>query len=324
MTTTTALALTGLPAHQRARITGWLLLAERGWHLFPVRAGDKRPAIREWQHRATTDLDRLTRYFVEHPAANAGIACGPSELYVIDADTAKPGSDGPPGGGIAALAELAAPHGGLPATWTVCTPSGGRHHTFERPAGAELGNTARALGPLLDTRGAGGYVLAPGCWLAPIPARRDRPGHPGGSYELLDDTDPVPLPIWIPEALTERRAMTVSAAPERSSGAGGWSQRYVEHVKGQELRRVLSAGRGKHNEAVFTAARALGQLAAGGALAMGEAEVLLTRAAAGIAASSCDCTMRELVASIRSGLDYGARRPRRQPQLENTGRRRSA
>lgn len=313
-----------LPAHQTSRIAGWLLLAERGWHLFPVRAGDKRPAIREWPHRATTDLNRLIRYFTEHPASNAGIACGPSGLYVIDADVPKPGAGGLPGGGIAVLSELAATHGGLPATWTVATPSGGRHHYFRRPAGAALGNTARTLGSLLDTRGAGGYVLAPGCWLAPTRAHLSRPGHLGGWYELLDDTDPAELPTWIHRALTERRATAASAAPERPRSAGAWPSRYVDHIVGEELRRVHSAGPGQHNSAVFTAARALGQLAAGGALDHHQAEQLLTRAAARIAGGPCDCTPRALAASIRSGLTYGARRPRRLPQLEDTHRRYSA
>ena len=74
-----------------------------------------------------------------------------------------------------------------------------------------------------------------------------------------------------------------------------------------------SAGRGEHNSAVFTAARALGQLAAAGAIDPDHAEQLLTRAAGPIAAGPCDCTPRGLAASIRSGLAYGARRPRHVP-----------
>ncbi len=323
MTTTSAI-LAGLPPAGRARIAGWLQLAAQGWHLFPVRAGDKRPAIRDWPNRATADRDRLARFYAEHPAMNAGIACGPSRLYVIDADMPKPGAGGPPGGGIAVLSELAATHGGLPATWTVATPSGGRHHYFRCPAGAELGNTARVLGPLLDTRGAGGYVLAPGCRLAPNPARLSRPGHHGGSYELLDDTDPAELPTWIHRALTERRATAVSAAPEWPRAGGDWPSRYVDHIVGEELQRIHNAGPGEHNSAVFTAARALGQLAAAGALDHHHAEQLLTRAATRIAAGPCDCTPRALAASIHSGLTYGARRPRRLSQLEDTHRRYSA
>jgi hypothetical protein len=92
---------------------------------------------------------------------------------------------------------------------------------------------------------------------------------------------------------------------------------YVAAVVRDELDRVHRAGSGQHNAAVFTAARALGQLAAGGALDMAEAEALLARAAP-MAAGPCDCTTRGLGASIRSGLAYGARRPRRLPAVEQS------
>ncbi len=85
--------LAELPPGARTRITGWLACAERGWHLFPVRPGDKRPAIAAWQHRATTDPTQLLKFFRTHPKFNAGIACGPSGLYVIDADMPKPGTN---------------------------------------------------------------------------------------------------------------------------------------------------------------------------------------------------------------------------------------
>ncbi len=324
--------LADLPTAVRARVAGWLLLAERGWHLFPVRAGDKRPAIRDWQHRASADPARLLEFYRHRPSFNAGIACGPSGLLVVDADTPKPAH---PEiryvSGVQVLAELATAHAAeLPDTFTVSSPSEGQHRYFTAPPGPgpdnRLGNTCRALGPLLDTRGAGGYVLAPGCRLAPRPAAPGRPGHPGGSYELLDDTDPAELPTWLRQALTEHRPTAVSAPAEPSRAAGRrWSGRYVDAVVRAELDRVQRAGPGPHTPAVFTAARALGQLAAAGALDHGQAEGLLTRAAAGIAAGPCDCTTRELAASIRSGLTHGARRPRRLPTpVEHPTRKASA
>ncbi|MGQ0573891.1 MAG: bifunctional DNA primase/polymerase, partial [Pseudonocardia sp.] len=168
-----------LSSTHRARLAGWLDLAARGWALFPVRPAGKAPAIAGWQDRATTDPDRLERFFTAHPDHNAGIACGPSGLLVIDCDTPKPLTGTEPDAdagasrdGWAVLAELASGRGGLPDTWTVSTPSGGRHLYFRAPAGVVLGNTGRTLGPLLDTRGRGGQVLAPGSRL------------PNGGYEL--------------------------------------------------------------------------------------------------------------------------------------------
>jgi hypothetical protein len=262
---------------------------------------------------------RLLRYFAAHPHHNAAIACGPSGLIVIDCDQPKV-----PGGeptGAANLAELANRHGqSLPPTYTVSTPSGGTHLYFQAPkpaaGAAPLGNTSRTVAALVDSRGDGGYVLAPGSWLAPQPAAGGRPGRPGGSYELLDDTPPAPLLTWLHRALSTDRPMSYSAPAEKVVAAPRSLGRYVAAVVRDELDRVHRAGPGHHNASVFTAARALGQLAAGGALGMAEAEALLTRAAAPIAAGPCDCTTRGLAASIRSGLAYGARRPRRLPAVE--------
>jgi hypothetical protein len=294
------------PAH-RARLAGWLDLAARGWALFPVRPAAKQPAISRWQDRATTDPERIAGFFTVHRDHNAAVACGPSGLLVIDCDTPKPAVPSEPAGpdGAGALAELAAPRGGLPTTWTVTTPSGGRHLYFRAavpgPGRGRLGNTAGALGPLLDTRGHGGYVLAPGSRL------------PNGGYELLDDTDPAQLPGWLAWHLSVHGSPAISAAPERPTAALGDRTAYVTAVVRAELQRVTHAQRGGHNAAVFTAARALGQLAAGGALDPAAADAELRRAAAHIVAGPCDCTARDIATTIASGLAHGARRPRRLP-----------
>jgi hypothetical protein len=284
-----------------------------------------------WARHASTDPNRLIGYFTHHPDHNAGIACRPSGLLVIDCDLPK--RDGETGDGAANLHQLATSRGHtLPDTYTVATPSGGRHLYFRTPAGAgglpELGNTARTLAPLLDSRGGGtgdgGYVLAPGSRLTPQPATRSRPGHPGGSYELLDDTDPAQLPTWLHRALTESRSAGLTGPAHRPCQPLSAPGRYLAAVLRQELERVHNAGRGQHNAAVFTAARALGQLAAGGALDPGHAEQLLTDAAARIAAGPCDCTTAGLAATIRSGLAHGTRRPRHLPTVEHTHRKASA
>ena len=79
----------GSPA-DRARLAGWLDLAARGWHLFPVLPGRKQPAIPAWESRATTHPETIVDYFTAHPDHNAGIACGPSRLLVVDCDIPKP------------------------------------------------------------------------------------------------------------------------------------------------------------------------------------------------------------------------------------------
>lgn len=84
MTTTSGLTATAF-AH-----------AARGWHVFPLRPGDKRPAVPNWEGRATaTDSTRIRRCW-QHAPYNIGIACGPSGLVVIDLDTPKTGETPPP------------------------------------------------------------------------------------------------------------------------------------------------------------------------------------------------------------------------------------
>jgi hypothetical protein len=284
-----------------ARLAGWLDLAARGWHLFPVLPGRKQPALARWEQRATTDPETIMRFFTTHPDHNAGIACGPSALYVIDCDTPKTETDDGRDG-WAVLRELAAGRGGLPDTWAVTTPSGGRHLYFRAPtAGAALGNTSKTLGPMLDTRGAGGQVLAPGSRL------------PNGSYELLDDTDPARLPGWLSWRLTVRPSAADLAPPVQPSTAPRDTSAYVSAILRAEVQRITQARRGGHNAAVFTAARALGQLVGAGALDHTTAAAELTRAAGHIVTGPCDCTDREIAATIASGFAHGARRPRRLP-----------
>ncbi|MEU9856364.1 bifunctional DNA primase/polymerase, partial [Streptomyces sp. NPDC047974] len=78
--------------------------AARGWAVFPLRPGTKRPALHgetrcpragacagghvKWEDRATTDPERITRAWTQAPF-NIGLATGPSGLVVIDLDMPK-------------------------------------------------------------------------------------------------------------------------------------------------------------------------------------------------------------------------------------------
>lgn len=79
-----------------AQLTAALDAASRDWRVFPLIPGDKRPAISEWETRATTDPDRITRAW-SVAAYNVGIATGPSGLIVIDLDKPKHPGDTPCG-----------------------------------------------------------------------------------------------------------------------------------------------------------------------------------------------------------------------------------
>jgi hypothetical protein len=291
----------------------WALYhAALGWHVFPVAPGrNKPPAFPDhpadrcdrrdpwcrtghvtWEVRATTDPDRIRRAWSAAPY-NIGLACGPSRLVVVDLDT----TDGRGRPGELVLAELAAERGvTVPATYTVGTPSGGRHLYFTTPPGVlGLRNTSGALGENIDTRSNGGYVLGAGST------------RPDGGYELVDDTDPAELPAWMVQALLERASTATTAAAVRVPVQPG---AYAAAALRGEAERVSAAPRGEHNAVLSTAAWRIGQLVGAGLLDPDTARTQLRVAAKSLLRADCDCTPREVDRVIEAGLTAGSRRPR--------------
>lgn len=193
-------------------LTAALGHAARGWRVFPLRPDDKRPAFPDhaaddctgrdprcraghvgWEARATTDPDRIRRAWSARPYG-IGLACGPSRLVVVDLDTPKTGGAGGRDG-LTVLAELAAAHAAtIDPTYTVTTGRGGTHLYYRHPdTGPALRNTAGTLGPMVDTRAHGGYVVAPGSTVA------------GRPYTVDLDTDLAPLPGWLAALLARPR-----------------------------------------------------------------------------------------------------------------------
>jgi len=279
-------------------------LVARGFALFPLRPGTKVPAVaRDWEHAATTSLTRL-RQLAPQPGANYGIACGPSDLIVVDLDIAKDPqelAEGEPTQGWVVLRELADTHDGeLPRTFTVRTASGGQHLYFRPPVdGPTPRNTVRRLGPLIDTRGVGGYVVAPG-------SRVD-----GVEYQVIDDAPIAVLPEWLSALLRpmedrpvagEPFSLATALGPVRSQLGGA----YAHSALAREAARVGSARIGTRNDTLNRAAYNLGTLVGSGLLDRSEVELELTRAAL---AAGLDA--RETASTVRSGLTAGTARPRR-------------
>lgn len=278
----------------------WALhLAARGWHLFPLASHAKRPAIKDWQTRATTDTDRITRCWQRAPY-NIGLATGPSGLVVLDLDTPTNGDTA--ADGAEELAALCQTRGvALPGTYSVTTPSGGRHLYFTSPDGVTLRNTSGTLGARIDTRAQGGYVVAPGSLLA------------SGGYELVDDEDPAELPAWLVQALLERPAQPDSSPREIATHH---RSAYAQAALDGECQRVRNAPAGQHNTVLSTAAFNLGQLIPTQLLDHTTTEHALTTAADPLATSDCACTHHEITRVIRAGLTAGGRQPRHTAQQE--------
>jgi hypothetical protein len=281
-----------------------LYLAAQGWHVFPITPGaNKPPMIKQWEQRATTDPDRITRCWHGRAAFNIGLATGPSGLVVVDLDPAK--ASGEPDGATG-LAELAHTRGvTLPPTYTVTTPRGGTHLYFRTPPGVRLRNTEGHLAPHIDTRAGGGYVTAPGSL------------RPDGGYELHDDTDPAELPAWLVQALTQRPPAALSATRQTActDPAG-----YVAAALRGETDRVRKAPTGQHNAALCRAAYALGQLVGAGLLDFDTARAELTSAGGFLIGADCDCTATEVDRVITTALSAGTRNPRRTTPRTSQGR----
>ena len=128
-----------------------LTLAKKRKCVFPCLPRDKPPATANGVKAATTDAETIRQWWRQLPEANIGMATGePSVIFVIDVD----GVDAE-----AKLRKLEAQHGALPATVEVITARG-RHIWFKMPD-APIRNSAGKLGPGLDLRATGGYVLVP-------------------------------------------------------------------------------------------------------------------------------------------------------------------
>jgi hypothetical protein len=267
-----------LAADRVALCDSALTLARRGMHVFPLKPGTKVPALRQgWEERASTDPEKIRTCWSQGPY-NIGVACGPSRLLVVDCDTPKDDTPPPPAPfnvpgvneGADVLVMLAERHA-EPFPWGpfhVITGRGGMHLYFRQPLGEPLRNTAGRLGWLIDTRGAGGYVVAPGSVVDGRPYRGF--GEPGA----------VPLPGWLARLLTAPKQRP--ATPTRPPRAPGSSPRhggaYATKVLREEIAKVLAARPGTRNDTLNTVAFTLGTHAARGTVPADLARAALDRA----------------------------------------------
>lgn len=135
-----------------------LYYASTGLSVFPLLPNDKKPVTKNGVKDATTDIRQISQWWDRKPDCNIGIACGSISggLVVIDLDRHEDrGVDG-----YHALKEWEQLNGKLPDTATCITGSGGYHYYYLDPL-HEYSNTAGKQAAGIDTRGSGGYVVAP-------------------------------------------------------------------------------------------------------------------------------------------------------------------
>ncbi len=164
-----------------------------GWRVFPLTPREKIPAIRGGRGclDGTTDVAVIADWWERMPSANVGIALGhETGMWCLDID--------PRNGGDASLDWLHENYGQHPETVEAITGSGGGHIFFAWTA--ELSDVRwTPIGPGLDVKGEGGYVVA-----APSV-------HPNGkpySWEVSHrpvETSLAVAPDWLLERLMKNR-----------------------------------------------------------------------------------------------------------------------
>jgi len=151
---------------------------------------------------ATTDAERIMRWFTQHPDWQLGLRTGaPSGLVVLDVDLDK--------GGLDSLIALQRAGLDISGTAVQLSGSGLSFHLIYSYPGVSVrcsqGGTASGMGSGLDVRGDGGYVV----W---APSRHPRTG---ARYELLGSL--LDLPVW-PAPRPVRCGEVAAGSPAAESG----------------------------------------------------------------------------------------------------------
>ncbi|MGA7869389.1 MAG: bifunctional DNA primase/polymerase [Candidatus Binatus sp.] len=192
----------------------------------------KHPATLHGLKDATIDRASITRWWKSHPEWNIAIACEPSGVVVIDVDLRAAGDS--------TWAELKTELNINDDTAQALSGSGGPHVYYRLPAGVRVPSRSNALGPGVDVKSAGGYVIAP-------PSRH----FTGGEYvwEVGHQITETPI-AELPAPLVERlRDKTNEDRPHTTGGEGN------DKPTGFDLLRALSGvPEGARNDQIFRAA----------------------------------------------------------------------
>lgn len=236
----------------------------------------KHPRLPHGVLEASASVSVASGWWGQWPDANVGIATGPgSGLYVVDLD-------GP--AAVAAWTEL-----GLPSGWQSRTGNG-VHHVYTLLD--ELPNTASKIAPGIDTRGAGGYIVAP----PSVHAKRL------SRYQWIEREGerPPPLPAAIRDAVTP--SMQTPARPP--TVAFGDSTAYAKGVLRHALERLAACPEGTRNETLNREAFLLGQWIGGSELDPTGIALALEQA------HPTPCDLSKVRSTIKRSLSDGAQHPR--------------
>jgi len=183
---------------------------------------------------ATRDPHTIRKFFGNPDAILIGVPTGAASGFdVVDLDP-RHGSD-----------QWRVEHiADMPETRIHRTPGGGEHWLFIHAPGVQ--NSAGRLGPGVDVRGEGGYIVAAG---------------PG--YCVVNDGDIAPLPNWLLEKTVKRKPepKAVRPASEAQRNPDQLAKRYQAYVDSL-LANVRNAAQGQKHDTLLANARALGGILA--------------------------------------------------------------
>jgi putative DNA primase/helicase len=167
--------------------------ARMGWQVFACHSTGHHPLVKRGFYEATTDTDVIKSWWTRWPDAAIGLRTGQeSGMFAIDVD--------PRHGGDVSMEMLETEHGQLPETVESQTGGGGRHLLFAwpgRPVPCSVGKVGRGI----DTRGDGGYIIAPPsdhesgrqyCWMfGQEPGERPMAEAPCWLLKMIEQDAPV-------------------------------------------------------------------------------------------------------------------------------------
>ncbi|WP_328881821.1 bifunctional DNA primase/polymerase [Streptomyces sp. NBC_00299] len=281
-------------------IAAALLSAERGWPVIPLTPNTKRPAghperscpgtgrcsagHRTPEQRATTAPDLIHAAWAHKPY-NVGVATGPAGLLVVDLDVCKPEEpEGAPDGATSFKALCERADEPIPYTYQVRTPSGGRHLYFTAPPGSRFKNSVNRLGPHIDTRAWGGYVVAAGSTTA----------H--GAYEVAENAPVAPLPPWLTALLVEslRPTAPTALAPVRD---GTRAAQVALDRECAVIQAACEGGPNGRNKTLHTSTCKVARFVAWGHISRSTVEEAVQAAgeSTGLPAAECRTTIRSAI-----------------------------
>jgi len=253
---------------------------------------DKTPAVDEGFKGASIDPQQVSEWF----QSDSYLIGVPTAGYlVVDLDRHHDDADG-----VEEWHKVVKEHdssGSWRDTMMVRTPSGGVHIWFIDPNWPDNPhrNTASKLGPGIDTRADGGYVIIPPSVTVE------------GQYVRFDEADGCRLaPDWLVKILAPKPRDLNKPVKAISVGSGSGTGSYAEAALRGELKTLSQAPKGTRNHALNRASFVMGTLVASGLL--DEARVIND-----LEATAYDMGLeeKETELTIRSGIGAGMQKPRK-------------